>query len=406
MDPANDYRGHWIKVQFKAKIDTKAYDTVEKLVAEGAIQEISGSAANDYDNPRAEPNTGNSPVNAARDHSGIRNKASYEIKAANKPDYKDTSNTVTVNPSEDPKIGTTATDDKTGDHIALAENKMTINDVVDYKNFKAGNYVMKGKLIRKSDESVVSEAQQNFTVGEMADGQVTIKFTFTLTDKEVEALKNDALVCYEYAYKADAQGENDEPVAKHENKEDEAQTVVVPEAKTNATEGGDNLAVPGEKVTIVDRVTYKNLIPGKEYEVTGTLHIQNEDGKDGGVLEIDGNPVTKTAKFTAEKADGYVDITFEIDARALEGKKVVAFEEVTYKKKVVAAHEDITDEAQTVEFKTPELRTTVSAAGESGSQENAATIGAEQAGKKINVTDTIAYTNLTPKTRSKRAKSL
>ena len=45
-----------------------------------------------------------------------------------------------------------------------------------------------------------------------------------------------------------------------------------------------------------------------------------------------------------------MDVTFTFDASDLAGRSVVAFEVVTLDGQVVATHEDINDEGQTVEF--------------------------------------------------------
>ena len=110
---------------------------------------------------------------------------------------------------------------------------------------------------------------------------------------------------------------------------------------------GDHKANPDKEVTLVDTVKYKNLEVGKEYEVTGRL-MDKATGK-----EFEPS-VKATAKFTPTSSEGSVDVTFTFDASALAGRSVVAFEVVTLDGQVVATHEDINDEGQTVEFTTPE----------------------------------------------------
>ena len=75
---------------------------------------------------------------------------------------------------------------------------------------------------------------------------------------------------------------------------------------------------------------------------------------------IDGEKVTASTTFTAEKAEGSVEVVFEFDASAIAGTTVVAFEYMEYTGVEVAVHEDIEDEDQTVYI--PDVHTTATAA--------------------------------------------
>lgn len=119
------------------------------------------------------------------------------------------------------------------------------------------------------------------------------------------------------------------------------------------------------EMTLVDTVAYIGLTPGVEHVMRGTLM----DKSTGYVLkDADGNPVTAETRFTPETANGTVDVTFTFDAAEMHGKQTVAYESCseigletttdetigeekeTEKETVVAVHEDITDEHQTVTF--------------------------------------------------------
>ena len=86
---------------------------------------------------------------------------------------------------------------------------------------------------------------------------------------------------------------------------------------------------------IVDTVEYSGLVPGLEYEVTGTL-VDRETGEP--VTGADGTKVEASATFTPEATEGTVEVTFVFDASALAGHDVVAFETVTHEGRVVATH--------------------------------------------------------------------
>lgn len=154
---------------------------------------------------------------------------------------------------------------------------------------------------------------------------------------------------------------------------------------TTATdaEDGDKTLVPEKKVTIVDAVDYKNLYTdGREYTVKGTLMVQ-ETGK---ALLINGKEVTAEKTFVPTTANGKVNIEFTINASALAGKKVVAFEDLYQDGIHVAVHNDINDVPQTVEFTNPSITTTAT-----NSADGSKLFDQEES---VELTDTVAYKNL------------
>lgn len=104
--------------------------------------------------------------------------------------------------------------------------------------------------------------------------------------------------------------------------------------------------LPAEFVTIIDEVSYKNLIPGTEYRLAGVL-MNTETGEP---LLIAGEKVTSEIHFTPESSDGVVFIEFMLDASDLSGKSVTVFENLYINKTLIANHADITDVEQTVKF--------------------------------------------------------
>ena len=139
------------------------------------------------------------------------------------------------------------------------------------------------------------------------------------------------------------------------------------------------MAVPKKELIITDTVSY-HLIPNKEYKLTGTLM----DKESGEPLQIDGKEVTSELTFTPEDAEGTVELSFTLDATALAGKTIVAFESVSYQDKEVAFHTQIDDDPQTIYF--PEIKTTAKD-GKDGDQE----VLAE---KETSIIDTVSYKDL------------
>lgn len=99
-------------------------------------------------------------------------------------------------------------------------------------------------------------------------------------------------------------------------------------------------------IRLKDTVSYKGLTPGKKYKMTGLL-MDKETKKN---ILSRGNPVTAEVEFTPESADGTVDVVFEFDATGLGGHDVVAYEHLRNLETntIIASHEDIDDEDQTV----------------------------------------------------------
>lgn len=155
---------------------------------------------------------------------------------------------------------------------------------------------------------------------------------------------------------------------------------------TTATDKADNdkILAPDTMATVVDNVSYQNLIIGKGYTVTGKV-MDKETGKS---LVIDGKEVTASGKFTAKTPNGKQDVEFTFDTTGLDGKKLVVFESMTADNKEVATHVDINDEEQTIEVdkKTPEIGSTATDKADKDK-----TLANNQ---KVTVNDEVAYKGL------------
>ena len=276
-----------------------------------------------------------------------------------------------------PGIGTTAKEAVSGTKFGKAD-KITLVDTVSYSNLTPGTeYILKGILMDKETGESVKVVGQEVTAEttfkpEEASGAVDVTFAF-----DASSLAGHTLVVFEELFQTEAS------IAEHKDITDEGQTIYIPRIGTTALdkETGNHNSNPDEKVTIVDTVTYKGLIPGKEYTVKGTLM----DKSTGEELLVDGKPVTEEKTFTAEKAEGSVELTFTFDGRALAGRTVVAFEHVYYKDKEVGIHTDIEDEDQSIHF--PAIGTT---AKDTSTEDHIANAG------KVTILDTVSYKNLIP----------
>ena len=303
-----------------------------------------------------------------------------------------------------PKICTTAIDKDTQDHLTNADDDVTVIDEVAYENLIPGeSYTLEAVLMDKEtgepvkarvykeaaavgeepgntkapeEEEIVDseEADQSSSLDEKTSGNEEdteeiedakteeilseeaeeVTATVTFTPKEASGtvdvvfhfdgseLAGHTFVVFERAYYTDAF------IASHEDIDSEEQTVWVPSLKTVATDKADGdhfVLVPGEQ-TIVDTVSYTNLIPGKEYRLQMVLM----DKETGEPVTIDGKEVTAETTFTPEKADGETTIEVTLNTEGLANKSAVCFEKLLYGDVEIGSHEDITDEDQSVHF--------------------------------------------------------
>ena len=277
------------------------------------------------------------------------------------------------------KIKTTAIGEDTEDHIEKAKEDAVIVDTVEYKGLEVGReYVMTGKLVDKVNGEVITDAEGNDIIAcetfiaETEEGSIDITFTF-----DSSALAGKSLVAFETLYTEEKE------VAVHADITDEGQTVHIPEIHTTATDKvtGDHDGVVAKETTVLDEVFYTNLIPGKEYTVSGKLMVKET----GEPLTVDGKEVTAEKTFVAEEVDGSIILEFTFDSSALAGKKIVAFEDVIYEGISIGTHEDLTDEDQTISY--PEIHTTA-VNGTDGSKTMVL-------GTNVTLVDTVTYKGLT-----------
>ena len=250
-------------------------------------------------------------------------------------------------------IGTTATDASDGDKLVTG-SEVLIADEVSYEGLTPGeSYTLEatlmdsetGEPLKTGEGPLASDVTSSVEfVAEAADGVQVVELSF-----DSAGLCGHRLVVFEKLL--DSQGST---LAVHEDIDDEGQSVMAVEIGTVLVDAsdGDHMVENGT-VSVVDTVEYKGLVAGETYTAHGTIM----DKATGMPLEdSDGNPVTSTAEFVAESSEGAVEVTFEFDASKIEeGAALVAFEEVLdVNGNVVAVHQDIDDEGQTVLVDNPE----------------------------------------------------
>lgn len=156
----------------------------------------------------------------------------------------------------------------------------------------------------------------------------------------------------------------------------------IPELKTTAAIDGKKEVGATEVFTLEDVITYKHLVPGKEYTVKGVLMDKSTEKE----LLIDGKKITSEVKLIPEEPTGEVIVSFELDAIYIkENTDIVVFESLYSKDKELAVHADIEDEGQAVTVKIPEIGTKASVDGKKEFTANG----------DVTIDDVVSYKNLT-----------
>lgn len=331
---------------------------------------------------------------------------------------------------------------ESGVHEAFGTDNMTIVDTVSFENLHgASKYTISGTLqmVTKFDENgtpIAWEAAKDDNGKEIVasveldtstystnyddsvSGTVELVFSFAGT-----SLQGKTLVAFESASRDGV------TVGVHADITDEKQTIYVPKIGTSASDALTGLkdTLAGSDTVILDTVSYENLEKGKTYTLTASLHkksdcseiedtrvvgkfvageenqIITKDGtvimtveelrkaltsENGSLNVIEVESVNKTEDMT-QRVSGEVKVMIPVDTTALAGETMVAFESlstvVNGEDKVIANHEDLTDEEQSVHV--PKIGTMATIDGDKKSQ---------VASEKMTVTDTVSYTNLTP----------
>lgn len=240
------------------------------------------------------------------------------VPAAAHTDINDPDQTVFIS-----SIGTTAADKKTMDKNSLAEKEVVIVDTVHYSGLLPHKeYTVSGTLKDKETGNTLTDANGN---------EVTASITFTPDessgDVDIEFKFDGSLLAGKTAVAFENISYQNVSIATHADLEDVAQTIYFPEIKTSLADGetkSKNTFVDDD-VTLIDTVSYTNLIAGYKYTVSGYLMDKDTNQP----ILIDGEKITGSTTFTAggddaKKTDeagnktykivsGTADVTYKFD---------------------------------------------------------------------------------------------
>lgn len=265
-----------------------------------------------------------------------------------------------------PIITTQARDSKSSSDIATVEDLMEIEDTVAIQNLSIGaEYELIGVLVNiDSGLKMPTDIDHGYlsSLDENEDRVIISKKSFIPTESNVNEvvsfsfdgseLMDDAdagsVVILEYLFR------EDELVAVHDEMGNTQQMVslIKSSISTKACDGTDNdqIVSPGQSRTIIDTISYDNLVVGEEYVVHGCL--MDKETED---YIFNGDDVVEGAtRFTPTESTGEVNVEFSLDTSHLDGKELVAFEYLYKDDVLVADHTDIADAAQMITVKSIE----------------------------------------------------
>ena len=285
-----------------------------------------------------------------------------------------------------------------GEKDFLASGTQVIVDTVAYHGLfpsSIADYKLVATLMDKSTNSELLNASGTPITAEVSfaakESEGTVDVVFSLEGSE--KLAGHTIVAFETLYY------KGEVVTDHKDINDFDQTVVFPAIGTTLTaDTGEHISYPGTfdtngtlcAITLTDQVEYRNLIPGKSYELEGVL-MDKKTGQP--YRDSNANHITATTTFVPEQADGQAQMVFiltpdQINPGELTENTLVAFETLYQSGRKVAEHTEIGDESQSIHF--PSIRTSVK------SSDGTHTVPLEYGATDITITDTVTYKNLVP----------
>lgn len=230
-------------------------------------------------------------------------------------------------------------------HITVNDGGPIINSII-YGTIKGL------KIDRETGEKITGALFGLFSNNETEFTEETAIFTAESNEEGIFTFENvpygEYIVCELKPATGYLPNGESYPMTISENKEVVEINVLndkIPELKTTAAiDGKKEFTVNGD-VTIDDVVSYKHLVPGKEYTVKGILM----DKATGKPFLVDGKEITSEVTFTAEKANSEVTVSFTFDGSVITKEtEIVVFEALYREGTEIAVHADIEDEGQTV----------------------------------------------------------
>lgn len=229
---------------------------------------------------------------------------------------------------------------------------ISVNDGEPIENEIIYGTIQGLKIDRETGENITGALFGLFSIYEIKFTEETAILTAESNEEGIFTFENvpygEYIVCELKPAEGYLYNEELYPVTISENDEIIEITIEndkIPELGTTATIDGKKEFTANGDITIDDVVSYKHLVPGKEYTVKGILM----DKATGKPFLVDGKEITSEVTFTAEKANSEVTVSFTFDGSVITKEtEIVVFETLYREGTEIAVHADIEDENQTV----------------------------------------------------------
>lgn len=284
-----------------------------------------------------------------------------------------------------PGIGTTQTDSKTKEHVALAEKETVLNDTIKYEGLEVGKphtafgieMNEKGNAYLKNGtpytDKKVADLYALATGDTAAARNESLKaaldklgIVYAMAEFTPEKESGEAVVQFKFdgtyfagksVVAAEAVFDEHGLLATHIDKDDEKQEVDFPKIGTTAVDkaDGDKIVNATANAVIRDILAYSTFPKGTKVTIEATLY----EATTGNEVVVDGKKVVVTKNATiGGTGSEFVDIPF--NATGFGNKKLVVGERVYIQgtKTLIAEHVDMKDEGQTVTMRTPTVTPT------------------------------------------------
>ena len=224
-------------------------------------------------------------------------------------------------------------------------NKIILDDMVTLENLRPGEtYELTGTLYDKQTGKEITDKSGNVIHGTACitplepTYEAHVKFEVDesiVSGRTVVAFEE--LTCF------------DLEAGQHKDINDIAQTVSIPKISTTLSDTeGHHILNASESIHLIDTVVCSGLAYGENYRLVGML-MDRTTGKP--LKNEAGGNYTSTVNFKAdEKTSKTVQVAFDVKAEHLKGTAVVCFEELFIGDTLIASHNDLSDQAQTVFF--------------------------------------------------------
>lgn len=315
----------------------------------------------------------------------------------------------TVTNVPEPSIGTRALGVDTEDNIVPANTKVNVKDICDYRYFESGKtYTIKGIIMNPETKKPFIQKDGSYSLGHKTFTVASDPTGYKCDKEEIPyiidttGIEGKDVVVAEYVY----EGEDDSDLVVnpdgsidtigvlvthtgkmvvHDDLTSKTQTLSVPKIGTTAlgVETETHYLHASGIQKFKDIVNYTNVVPNRTYDLEAVA-MDQETGKP--ILDVDGNVITATAKFTPKDKNGSAEVYFTCDTSKVDftDKAIVLFEDLYYNKVHLTAHADITDEGQTLYF--PHVTSILSESGTDSKNPYYST--------DMKLTDTVTLTNM------------